>query len=237
MPEMDQQTIPNKAWSIDDFVGKSPMKMEGVVPYLDFGEKQFKPRLVFPENGSVDLTGNKLYYICFFFMHGYGKRSELLDMVHSFSVYDRAVDITIRDIRRITGAYGDLIEQRHGSGEYEGGYYIGNIAQHRNDPSNLVRNEHLRLNTVTGCLRMPDNQVVLLSPLETEIMYRFIKAGDREVQGSSLNSEVFKKMPSGRDSLTSSLTRIKCKIRPHGMDIVSAQYGTFSYRLQPMQLV
>lgn len=224
--------------SIEDRLHEQPLTIEGVELALKLPSDASQPRMVFPKGQELLLEGQILSYIKFLFELGYVKRSEFWTKFHSEDSGFRCVDSWIKKARKLIDQYDGgkgIIKTRYGSGGYDGGYYIGNISLHRNNPGNIVEGNGLSLNEITGCLRFQDaGTIKQLTPLQTALMALLVKAENHLISGSFLNSEIFTLENNDRDSLNRTIQRINRVVKPY-MKIVGGPYDTFSYKLQSTQ--
>ena len=123
---------------------------------------------------------------------------------------------------------GDIIQTRYGSGRHEGGYFIGKLEHHRNEPENIVEAYGYTLNTITGCLRIPGREEpVVLTTLQTQYMEHFFAVG------YSSRNELWKKFHPNSEirSVDVVIKRLRQNIGKDsaGNDIIQTRVGSGGY--------
>jgi len=151
--------------SIDDFV-ESELTMDGVNISLNPKSRN----ITFSDGSQKKLSKALARDLELFLKEGYATRDEFKKL-HPYSS-DLSISSQISRLRKTIGKDKqgqDIIKNRSNSNlGYVGGYFIGDLSQHRNGPENLVEKLGMTLNKLTGCLKIPDkDDPVYLTPLQT----------------------------------------------------------------------
>jgi hypothetical protein len=181
---------------IDEFDPELPLEEQLDFP-LRFGEFELNAESVDgctnfsvkkPKRKSpIYLNPTEAVYLALLMTDGYISIDEFLS-VHGPDVERIIVPVIIHNIKAKTGIN---IKNRWSSPSYPGGYYLGELRNHRNDEKNIRRYNGFSCNVVTGCVQIPTDKYRYLSPLKTKIFGIVMENKHRGVSTQTLFAAVY----------------------------------------------
>lgn len=141
-----------------------PIKAEGLELILDPNSKGGKGILITEDGQKVGLSRTETIYMAILIKDGYVTIEEIHNSVYGGVDCLNTPSNMIDNIRKKLGK--DAIKSRNKSG----GYYIGELSAHRNEDRYLKQYDGFVLNTLTGCVKLPNGNIAYLAETQINIM-------------------------------------------------------------------
>lgn len=170
-----------------------PMSASGLELSVDDGFKVSSP--VIP-GISKPLTPLETTYIAALINLGYVSTEEFYFIAHKAEDdHYNVMAVIIHNLRKKIGR--NAIKQRSGSrnwGNWYGGYFIGNLGEHRNEAENLRKYDCFSLNAVTGHIVLPDGSEAFLGPMHADLVGHIVLSRGKGITVNDLYDAVYQKM-------------------------------------------
>lgn len=145
-----------------------PIQAEGLELILERNTKNGPKFLVKKDRQTTQIAKGNAVYLAILMTDGYATRDELFETLYEGDLESSIVQYRIRRLRKIVGK--GIIKTEHTSENGIGGYYIGELSNHRNEERHLKRYNGSELNTLTRYIKPPNGNSTHLKGVETRIM-------------------------------------------------------------------
>jgi|SRR3989344_4074914 len=146
------------------------------------------------------LTPLETTYLAALIRFGYISTEEFYFIAHNAEDdHYNVMAVIIHNLRKKIGR--NTIKQRSGSrnwGNWYGGYFIGNLGEHRNEAENLRKYDCFSLNAVTGHVVLPDGSEAFLGPMHADLVGRIVLSRSEGITVNDLYDAVYQKMGPSR---------------------------------------
>lgn len=129
------------------------------------------PKFLVKKNGqTTQISKGDALYLTILMTEGYATRDELFGTLES-----GIVQYHIGHLRKIVGK--GIIKTEYTSDNGIGGYYMGELSNHRNEGEHVKTYDGFRLNTLTRYIKSPNDNSTHLKGVETRMMRFLIDSG------------------------------------------------------------